>query len=275
MIMGGIPYYLEQMEKQYSLPQNIDNLFFAEDGILRKEFDRLYSSLFKKPEKYIEIIKVLAKKRKGLLREEIVREAKITDGGGLSTILNDLVACGFIVMDKNFTTPKRNRIYKLVDFYSLFYLNFVNSAINDTHFWTNSLNTPAHNAWAGFSFEQLCCAHIAQIKQKLGISGVITDISSWRSRDAARNASTKGAQIDLLIDRADNLINLCEMKFSKTKYTISNSYDKILKNKLAVFAEETKTRKGIHLTMLTTYAVERNEYWGNIQSEVTMEDLFL
>ena len=208
----------------------------------------------------------MAKKRKGLLREEIVKEAKITDGGGLSTILNDLEACGFIAVDKNFTTPKRNRIYKLVDFYSLFYLNFVNSAINDTHFWTNSLNTPAHNAWAGFSFELLCCTHIAKIKQKLGISGVITDISSWRS---------KGAQIDLLIDRADNLINLCEMKFSKTKYTISNSYDKILKNKLAVFAEKTKTRKAIHLTILTTYGVERNEYWGNIQSEVTMDDLFL
>ena len=275
MIMGGIPYYLEQMEKQYSLSQNIDNLFFANDGVLRKEFDRLYSSLFNKPGKYIEIIKVLAKKRKGLLREEIVKEAKITDGGGLSTILNDLEACGFIVIDKNFTTPKRNRIYKLVDFYSLFYLNFVNSAINDAHFWTNSLNTPAHNAWAGFSFELLCSTHIVQIKQKLGISGVITDISSWRSREAINRTQEKGAQIDLLIDRADNLINLCEMKFSKTKYTITSSYDKVLKNKLAVFAEETKTRKAIHLTMLTTYGVERNEYWGNIQSEITMDDLFL
>ena len=209
------------------------------------------------------------------MREEIVKEAKITDGGGLSTILNDLEACGFIAIDKNFTTPKRNRIYKLADFYSLFYLNFVNSAINDTHFWTNSLNTPAHNAWAGFSFELLCSTHIAQIKQKLGISGVITDISSWRSREAINRTQERGAQIDLLIDRADNLINLCEMKFSKTKYTITSSYDKILKNKLAVFAEETKTRKAIHLTMLTTYGVERNEYWGDIQSEVTMDDLFL
>jgi hypothetical protein len=266
MIMGGVPYYLEQLDRQYSLYQNIDNLFFANEGLLRGEFAKLYSSLFKKPEKYIDIITALAKKRKGLLREEIVKNTKITDGGGLSSILKDLAACGFIAIDTNFTSPKRNRIYRITDFYSMFYINFVDSSITDAHYWTNSINTPTHNAWAGFTFESVCHSHILQIKQKLGIAGVVSYTASWRG---------KSAQIDLLIDRNDNLINLCEMKYSKTKYTITKSYDEILRNKLASFTEETRTRKAIHLTMLTTYGLERNEYWGNVQSEITMDDLFV
>jgi hypothetical protein len=133
----------------------------------------------------------------------------------------------------------------------------------------NTINTPSHNAWAGFTFELLCQSHQEQIRRKLGISGVITCSSSWRSRN-----TTDGAQIDLLIDRNDNVINVCEIKFSRKEFDITKDYDKNLRNKIWSFAEETHTKKAVHITMLTPYGVKRNTYWGHIQSEVTLDDLF-
>jgi len=269
--MGGIPYYLEQLEKQYSLEQNIDNLFFKKNGILCDEFSRIYASLFKSPEKYMQIIEVLAQKRKGLLREEIVKFSNIPDGGGLTAILEELELCGFISINNNFSTAKNNKLYQLTDFYSLFYIHFIKDRkINDKNFWTNTINTPLHNSWAGFSFEALCQAHIGQIRSKLGISGVITCASSWRSR-----SEDNSVQIDLIIDRNDNVINVCEMKFSRKEFVITKDYDRILQNKVWTFAEETHTKKAVHATMITTYGVKHNEYWGNVQSELTLDDLFV
>ena len=271
MIMGGIPYYLEQLEKQYSLEQNIDNLFFKKTGILRDEFSRIYSSLFKSPEKYVQIIEILSQKRKGLLREEIVKLSKIPDGGGLTTILEELELCGFISINNNFSTLKNNKLYQLTDFYSVFYMHFVKTGkISDKSFWTNTLNTPLHNAWAGFSFELLCQSHLRQIRRKLGISGVVTYTSSWRGRN-----EDDGVQLDLIIDRNDNVINVCEIKFSKKEFIITKDYDKNLRNKVWTFAEKVHTKKAMHITMITTYGIKRNEYWNNIQSEVILDDLFV
>ena len=270
MIMGGIPYYLEQLEKQYGIEQNVDNLFFQKTGILREEFSKIYSSLFKSPEKYIQIIEILAQKRKGLLREEIVKFSKIPDGGGLSALLEELELCGFISINNNFSTAKNKKLYQLTDFYSLFYIHFLKDKKTiDKNFWTNTINTPLHNAWSGFSFELLCRSHIEQIRRKLGISGVITQTSSWRS-----SHEDDGVQIDLIIDRNDNVINVCESKFSKKEFVITKDYDKNLRNKVWTFAEETHTKKAIRTTMLTTYGVKHNEYRSNIQSEVTLDDLF-
>jgi len=270
MIMGGIPYYLEQLEKQYGLEQNIDNLFFKKNGILRDEFSKIYSSLFKSPEKYMQIIEILAQKRKGLLREEIVKLSKIPDGGGLTSILEELELCGFISINHNFSTAKNKKLYQLTDFYSLFYIHFIKAGkISDKSFWTNTLNTPLHNAWTGFSFELLCQSHIEQIRRKLGVSGVTTYTSSWRSRH-----EDDGVQIDLIIDRNDHVINVCEIKFSRKEFVITKDFDKILRNKVWTFAEETHTKKAVHATMISTYGVIRNEYWGNIQSEVILDDLF-
>ena len=270
MIMGGIPYYLEQLEKQHSLEQNIDKLFFNKNSILRDEFSRIYSSLFKAPEKYMQIIKILAQKRKGLLREEIVKYSKISDGGGLTTILDELELCGFIAINNNFSTAKNKKLYQLTDFYSLFYIHFVKEKkITDKYFWTNTINTPLHNTWTGFSFELLCQLHIEQIREKLGISGVITHTSSWRSRN-----ENNEVQIDLIIDRNDNVINICEVKFSRKEFVITKDYDTNLRNKVWTFAEETHSKKAIHTTIISSYGVKHNEYRGNVQSEVTLDDLF-
>jgi hypothetical protein len=219
----------------------------------------------------MQIIEILAQKRRGLLREEIVKFSKIPDGGGLTTILEDLELCGFISINNNFSTVKNKRLYQLTDFYSLFYIHFIKKRkINEKSFWTNTINTPLHNAWEGFSFELLCQLHLRQIRRKLGISGVITYTSSWRSRK-----DDNGTQIDLIIDRDDNVINVCEIKFSRKEFVITKEYDMNLRNKVWTFAGEVRTKKAVHTTMITTYGLKHNEYWGGIQSEVILNDLFV
>jgi hypothetical protein len=269
MIVGGIPYYLEQLEKQYSLEQNIDNLFFKKTGVLRDEYSKIYSSLFKSPEKYMQIIEVLAKKRKGLLREEIVKLSQIADGGGLTGILGDLELCGFISVNDNFSTIKKNKLYQLTDFYSLFYLHFVKGRrATNSAYWSSLIDNGRHRAWVGYSFELLCQTHIVQIKRALSIGGVVSYISGWRSREAEN-----GAQIDLIIDRNDNVINLCEMKYSIGMFEIDKAYDRILREKVEAFRKESKTRKALHLTMVTTYGVKMNMYSSVFTSQVIMDDL--
>jgi len=270
MILGGIPYYLEQLEKSLSLSQNIDNLFFKKNAILKDEYSKLYSSLFKSPEKYMKIIEVLAKKRKGLTRDEIVKFSNISNGGGLTSMLEELDLCGFISINNNFSTKKNLQLYQLIDFYSLFYLHFEKDkkGIN-SDYWSSLIDTGKHKAWTGYSFEILCQAHISQIKRALSIGGVVSYTSGWRSKNAE-----DGAQIDFLIDRNDNIINLCEIKYSTKEFVITKSYEENLRNKRGVFREETNPKKTIHITMITTYGVKHNEYWNTIQSEVLLDDLF-
>jgi hypothetical protein len=271
MIMGGVPYYLEQLERSHSLSRNIDNLFFTKNAILRNEYPKLYSSLFKKPEKYMKIVEVLAQKRKGLTRDEIVKLSHIPDGGGLTDILEELELCGFISINSHFDNRKKNKLYQLVDFYSLFYLNFVKRRKEtDSAYWSCLTDNSVRKVWSGYSFELLCQTHILQIKKALGISGVLSFVSGWRSKIA-----DDGAQIDLLINRNDNIINLCEMKYANKEFVITKIYDANLRNKRAAFIEETMTRKTVHLTLVTTYGIKHNEYWNNIQSEVTLDDLFV
>jgi hypothetical protein len=270
MILGGIPYYIEQLEKSLSLAQNIDNLFFKKNAVLRDEYSKLYSSLFKSPEKYLQIIEVLAKKRKGLTRDEIVKFSKISNGGGLTSILEELELCGFISINNNFSTKKKLQLYQLTDFYSMFYLHFVKDKRGtNSDYWSSLIDTGKYKAWAGYSFELLCQMHISRIKSALSIGGVVSYTSGWRSKD-----TENGAQIDFLIDRNDNIINLCEIKYSTKKFAITKIYDENLRNKRSVFIEETNTKKSVHITMITTYGIKRNEYWNNIQSELLLDDLF-
>lgn len=272
MFFGGVPYYWKQLDKRKGLPKNIDELFFSRKGILIDEFDDVYNSLFKKSENYIKIVSTLSTKKMGLLRNEIVKNTKLVGGGNLSRMLDELEQCGFIRSYYGFGKKNKDKLFQLVDLFSLFYLNFIKNKKNtDENFWTNNHNTPTVNSWKGYAFEQVCLSHLLQIKKKLGISGVITSSASWRSKD--ENVG-QGTQIDLVIDRADNVINLCEMKYSNKEYIITKDYDKTLRNRLDAFIENTKTRKSVHITMITTFGVSHNMYWNDIQSEATMEDLF-
>jgi hypothetical protein len=212
----------------------------------------------------------LAKKRKGLTRDEIVKFSKISNGGGLTALLEELELCGFISINNNFSTKKKLQLYQLVDFYSLFYLHFMKDKKRTTgNYWSSLIDTGKYKTWAGYSFELLCQTHVTQIKKALSIGGVVSYTSGWRSRDAEN-----GAQIDLLIDRNDNIINLCEVKFSTKEFAITKSYDENLQKKRSIFIEKANAKKSVHITMITTYGVKHNEYWNNIQSEVLLEDLF-
>jgi hypothetical protein len=192
-------------------------------------------------------------------------------GGGLTTVLEELEQCNFIRSFNAYEKKTKERLYQLIDFYSLFYLNFIKGVKkSDEHYWTNLIDNAKHRAWSGYAFEQVCMLHIAQIRRKLGISGVVTYSAAWRSKK-----SEPAAQVDLLIDRNDGIINLCEMKYADNEFLIDKKQDENLRNKRSAFIAETKKRKAIHVTMVTTYGVKHNEYWGNIQSEITMNDLFL
>ena len=270
MATGGIPYYISMLQKGKSLAQNIDRLFFETNAKLKLEFDRLYSSLFTNAEECKKIVRLLAQKQQGYTRKEILEQTKLVDGGGFSATLKTLEVSDFIASYVKYDYPKREVYYRLTDFYSKFYLSFIDGKkTTNPSFWQDNFNAPSIIAWRGFTFESLCICHIPQIKQALGISGVQTEASPWKSRK-----TKDGAQIDLIIERADHICNICEIKFCEDDFSINASYDKNLRHKLSCFVEETKCRNTLHMTLITTYGLKFNEYAGRIQKVITMEDLF-
>jgi AAA+ ATPase superfamily predicted ATPase len=271
MILGGIPYYLDYIEKGISPARNIDKMFFAKRPPLEREFQDLYASLFRKPEKHLLIVEALGENTAGLTRDEIVARTAILSGGQLTKTLRELEQCGFIEATWNFAWKKKEEYYKLIDFYTLFYLKHIRgNRSGDAHFWQNKNRKGEQLAWYGLAFERLCKAHVSQIKQKLGIAGVSTRVSTWRSRHG-----DPAVQIDLVIDREDNIVNLCEMKFSVKTYSIEKDYDMKLRMRAETFREETGTKKALHTTMVTTHGISRNAYYGEVQAEVTLDDLFV
>ena len=273
MIMGGIPFYLRQLSPELTFSQNIDQIFFKQRGALWDEYDHLFATLFQSPEPYMQIVEALSKKRKGLTRTELVETTKITDSGTLTKLLKDLCGSDFVQAYAYFGSSKKNTLYRLSDFYTLFYNRFVREHYGkDPDYWTHTLTSPTHNTWAGLAFENLCLQHVPQIKLQLGIAGVLSEASSWfvKGKDGER-----GAQIDLVIDRSDNVINLCEMKFAKDEYEISKEDEEDLRHKASAFQKQTKTRKALHLTMVSTYGLKRNQYSDAVQSQVLLDDLFM
>jgi len=272
MVFGGIPFYLEAIDPRKSATQNINDLCFTQKAPLRNEFEKLYASLFKKAEKHIAIIESLAKKSMGLDRAALLNAAKLPDGGNTTTILRELEESNFIRKYNTFGKPKNNAVYQLSDFYSLFYLKFIkNNAFFDDNFWINGIDTPEIRAWSGYAFEQVCLCHTQQIKNALGISGVQTQSSAWFGTDG-----TEKAQIDLVIDRRDQVINLCEMKFSIKTYTIEKEQAESLRRKIGIFRDVTKTPKALWLTFITTYGLTANQHAQSLaHQELTMDALFL
>ncbi|MBO7284630.1 MAG: AAA family ATPase [Bacteroidales bacterium] len=272
MVFGGIPYYWSLLEKGLSLAQNIDKIIFAKNGKLSNEFDQLYASLFKSPEQYIDIVTALGKKKAGMTREEIIVAIDKYSNGALSKVLDELEYCGFIRKYNGFDKKSKQAIYQLIDNYTLFYFKFIQqNENNDEHFWSASIDSAMHRAWSGLAFERLCMAHTQQIKAALGIAGVLSNVYSWRKE---ADEMSDGAQIDLLIDRKDQVINLCEMKYSLSEYIIDAEYEQKLRNKKSAFINATNTRKAVHLTMVTTFGIKANAHSGIVQNEITLDDLF-
>lgn len=266
MVFGGIPFYLEKIDPRKSAMQNINKLCFEQGAPFKDEYENLYASLFSKYERHLKVVEALAQKKKGLTRDEIVHISKLPSGGTLTKVLKELEESSFIRRYQPFTKKKQGHLYQLVDLYSLFYLNFIQEASpDDENFWTNAINTPLFHTWSGYAFEMVCLHHIKEIKQALGISGVQTAVASWHSPQA---------QIDLLIDRKDQVINLCEMKFSAYPFTIDKKTAENLRNKMGRFREATGTNKALFLTMITTYGLANSPHKGMAQNDLDMGVLF-
>lgn len=272
MVLGGVAFYWSRLDKGLSVAQNIDNLIFSETGFLHNEFNELYDSLFNEPESYLKIINALGTIRIGMTRDELVKEGGITSNGKLTRMLEDLAECGFIKRVPSFGGKAKDDLIQLVDNFTIFYYKYMKeNRNNDEHFWSNSYNSPIRAAWTGLAFERVCFLHIPQIKQALGIAGVSTRYYSWKAKG---DNHSLGAQIDMVIDRDDNIINICEIKFAKGEYSISKDYSMTMNNKIDKFIASTKTKKSILLTMITTHGVAHNEYWNQIQKEITADELF-
>ena len=273
MIFGGIPYYWDLLEKGYSLNQNIDRLIFAKDAPLKDEFKFLFASIFKNPEIYIRIVKVLGTVKAGMTREDIISAAGVANSGDLTRRLEELESSGFIRCYRPFENKKKNAVYQLIDAFTLFYYAFLKEEPTDEHFWSNQVNTPRMNTWKGLAFERVCLMHINEIKAKLGISGVLTEDHAWYCK-AESEKGIHGSQIDLLIVRADQVINLCEMKYAGTEYSITEKVEMDIRRKIHDLVTKTGTKYAIHPTLITTYGLVNNEYANSIQAVITMNDLF-
>lgn len=271
MAMGGIPFYLESIQVNRSVAQNIDRLFFTKGGILHEEYFDLYRSLFKNYTRHVAIVEALANKSKGLSRKELSKQAKIKEGGSFSVVLQELEQSGFIKKYYPFGKTNRDALYQLADQYTLFYLTFVrHSKAQGAGTWLSRLGNAKWRTWSGYAYEQICQYHAAQIKKHLGISGVYTEVSTWRSQK-----KDGGAQIDLILDRNDRVISICEIKFSNSVFTITKPYAENLQNKLAVFKEETGTKKTLFLTMITTMGITKNNYaLRYVKEDLDMDALF-
>ena len=275
MIMGGIPYYFSLLDKSESVARNIDRLFFSKTGALKNEFEKLYAALFHSPGMHLDVVRVLAKKSIGLTRQEIIDKLKITSNGSFSAVLRELEECGFIRAYLPFKTSQKNNstgiLYQLLDLYSLFYLRFVeNNNYYDSDFWTSNYRDPQLNIWRGLAFEKLCLWHIPQIKEALGISGISSRICAWQGK----NEEGEKAQIDLLIDRRDDVVNICELKYYAGEFSITKKYASELEHKIDVFLQATKTRKTPVLTFVTSGGIKNNQYRDMVQKEIVLSQLF-
>ena len=272
MVMGGIPFYLSQLDASLSYTANIDNIFFRKRALLWDEFTHLYQTLFSNSDQYVKVVEALSTKRMGLSRQEVAEKTKLAANGYLSKILENLVSSGFARAYPFYGNKRQQTLYQLADYYTMFYYKFLKDGYGkDEAYWTHSIDNPARIAWAGFTFEQLCKDHIRQIKEALGIGGVLTEESSWFTK---ANEEHDGAQIDMIIDRRDRVINLCEMKFSSREFAIDKDYQQHLLNKISLFKEATDTKKSLQLTFVTTYGVKQNSYSSRVQSQVLLDGLF-
>ncbi len=270
MILGGIPYYMGYFQSGMSLAQNIDHILFSKQGKLKSEYDRLFASIFSNPELMKEIVGLLYTRNAGYTRSELVEKVSIKDGGTLSQSLRALIASDFVIKYIPFGKGKKEH-YKLVDPFCMFYLHFVEKKRElDDKFWQHNTSKQQVVSWRGFAFENVCFNHVPQIKKALGISGVITTHSAW----SKRKDDVEGVQIDLLLSRNDNVVNMCEIKYYGEEFTVDKGYHQVLLRRQGILARELSPRISIHSTLITTFGLTYNEYSGVFSNVITLDDLF-
>lgn len=276
MIFGGIPYYLDMLEKGLPFGQNVDNLFFRRGAPLQTEYEFLFRSLFKSSAIYRQVVETVAKKNKGLTLKELKEELKMGDGGVLSTVLDNLCKCDFIRKYSAYGKKENGSLYQLTDLFCLYHHKFIGNQTGlDERYWSN-MEEGARNAWAGYAFEQVCLHHVNQIRRRLSIQGVLTNVCTWSvARQTDKDGAVwPGAQIDLLLCRGDHVIDVCEMKYCQSLYTMSEDYAQKLRERNETFVHFTKTKDALHNILVTTYGLRENIHSGSFYATVTMDDLF-
>lgn len=274
MAFGGVPHYLNQVRPGHSAAQSIDHACFARDGMLREEFGELYAALFERSSRHEAIIRALARKRSGLDRDTLLKAADVVSGGTATKILDELEESGFIARSTALGRKRRDAHYRLTDAYSLFYLTWIEGHRGHADgAWLRKRATPKFRAWSGLAFEAICLEHIEQIKHALGIAAVETQAAPWLHRP--RDSEDEGAQIDLVIDRADRSTNLCEMKFSEAEFVLDKATARELERKREVFRRVTRTTKSLFLVLVTTNDIRNNQHSQRLGLQVvTMHALF-
>lgn len=272
MLTGGVAYYLSYFQPGLSLAENIDTIFFAENGFMQTEYDRLFTSLFAYNTGYRRIVEVLGGNRYGLTRDALAEKVGMKTGGTLSDMLKALVKSDLVTMYWNFGESRKTLYYKLTDMFCLFYLGFVRkNPSNNRTYWYDNQNSPKLNSWRGRAFEDVCFVHQMEVKAALGISGIQAEVYPWHT---TAEGNAPGAQIDMLIDRADRVLNLCEMKFLQDDFAISKDYDEQLRRKIVRLQEETSGKRNVQVTLVTTFGLKKNMYSSRVQRVVTMDGLF-
>lgn len=272
MAMGGIPHYLKEIKPGESAIQNVNRICFEKEGILRNEFQNLYAALFDHAYNHIAIVRALSQKWKGLTRKEIINATKFTNGGGLTKVLTELEESSFISTTLPFGRKKRETLYRLSDEYTLFYFAFIeNTTSTKEGTWLNLTKSTTYQVWSGYAFESLCIKHIEKIKLALGISGIFTNECGFTIQG---NNAEPGIQIDLLIDRDDRTINICEMKYYNAEFELTKAYAQKLRIKREQFKTATKTKKNLFITLITTYGLMHNEHsLGLVEKVITLDDM--
>lgn len=272
MAMGGVPFYWTKLEPNMSIGQNINNLFLNEEGELHNEFHYIYSSMFNTPEKYIKVVETLSGKKSGLTRDEIITKAKLGNNGHISQVLEDLIECGFVRKYCHPAKQLKDALYQLMDCYTLFYYQFVRMANGiDEEYWLKTMQTPSYHTWCGIAFERICLLHTKQIKSSIGISGILANLYSWFVK---KKEEHPGVQIDLIIDRADNIINLCEMKYAPEGYRLTNNELNKIKNRISIFKLYIPRNKVAQPVLITSNGVIPNDNSFEIPLQVTGDQLF-
>jgi uncharacterized protein len=274
MSVGGIPTYLQEAKQGETPTQVIDRTFFTKDGSLRYEFTNLYAALFDNYHNHIAIIKILAGKWRGMTRQELIAQSKFSDGGGLNKILEELEASSFIMQMPSFQKKTKDFVYRLTDEYSLFYLKFIEGkTLLGKNIWLKQSLEEKYKIWSGYAFENVCLKHADAIKMALGISGIYTETSSYYHKG---NEESEGFQLDMLIDRADRAINLCEIKFYNDDFPMTDEFATQLRQRRELFRSLTKTKKALFNTLITTYGVKHSKSSrGQTDNVITMDKLFV
>ena len=279
MVFGGIPHYLKQITKGKSAAQIINRVCFQKEGLLYGEFDRIFYSLFNHAEAHRSIIRAISKQRYGISRKHLIRETGISSGGTLHKRLEELEAAGFIQSYVPYDRKKKDHCYRIIDEYIHFYLQWIEplkekGIEGGKSFWQTKVKTPKALSWAGYSFENICLKHVDQIREALDLESINCDIGSWRYVPK-KGSKEPGAQIDLLFDRDDGVITLCEIKYSANLFLIEKSYAKQLANKIEVFDKHVPTNKQIFIAMITTMGI-KHTLWSEelVQNQVILQDLF-